>query len=67
MWLALKKLGVPDETIQLIRSFQHMVTGRQVVDGDREPIAVAGGEICSVDEFPYLGSMIASSGRIDAA
>ena len=66
MWLALKKLGVPDETIQLIRSFQHMVTGRQVVDGDREPIAVAGGEICSVDEFPYLGSKIASSGRIDA-
>ena len=44
---------------------KHMVTGRQVVDGDREPIAVAGGEICSVDEFPYLGSMIASSGRID--
>ena len=43
-----------------------MVTGRQVVDGDREPIAVAGGEICSVDEFPYLGSMITSSGRIDA-
>ena len=45
---------------------KHMVTGRQVVDGDREPIAVAGGEICFVDEFPYLGSMIASSGRIDA-
>ena len=45
---------------------KHMVTGRQVVDGDREPIAVAGGEICSVDEFPYLGSMIASSGRINA-
>ena len=45
---------------------KHMVTERQVVDGDREPIAVAGGEICSVDEFPYLGSMIASSGsRID--
>ena len=44
---------------------KHMVTGRQVVDSDREPIAVAGGEICSVDEFPYLGSMIAASGRID--
>ena len=44
---------------------KHTVTERQVVDGDREPIAVAGGEICSVDEFPYLGSMIASSGRID--
>ena len=27
---------------------KHMVTGRQVVDSDREPIAVAGGEICSV-------------------
>ncbi len=35
-----------------------MVTGT-------EPIAVGGGEICSVEEFPYLGSMIAASGRID--
>ena len=37
-----------------------MTTGRQVVDSDREPIAVAGGEIGSVDEFPYLGSVIYS-------
>ena len=30
-----------------------------------EPIAVAGGEISSVDEFPYLRLMTAASGRID--
>ncbi len=42
-----------------------MVTGRQAVNSDREPTVVSGGEICSVEEFPYLGSMIAASGRID--
>ena len=41
-----------------------MTAGRQVVDSDREPIAVVGGEIGSVDEFPYLGSVIAVSGRM---
>ena len=45
---------------------KHMVTGRLVEDGDKEPIAVEGGEICAVEEFPYLGSLIAESGRIDA-
>ena len=44
---------------------KYMITGRQVVDTDREPIAGAGGEIGSVDKFLYLGSVIASSGRID--
>ena len=32
---------------------------------DREPIALGGGHISIVDQFPYLGSLIASSGRID--
>ena len=44
---------------------KHMVVGNLVEEEDREPIAVAGGEICSVDEFPYLGSLIAASGRMD--
>ena len=42
------------------------MTGRLVEDGNKEPIAVEGGEICAVEEFPYLGSLIAESGRIDA-
>ena len=44
---------------------KHMVVGSLVEEEDREPIAVASGEICSVDEFPYLGSLIAASGRMD--
>ena len=44
---------------------KYMVVGSLVEEEDREPIAVAGGEICSVDEFPYLGSLIAASGRMD--
>ena len=31
-----------------------MVSGRLLEDIDKEPIAVDGGEICSVKEFPYL-------------
>ena len=45
---------------------KHMVSGRQVVREDREPIEVAGGEIEGVEEFPYLGSVITASGKIDA-
>ena len=44
---------------------KHMVVGSLVEEEDREPIAVAGGDICSVDEFPCLGSLIAASGRMD--
>ena len=44
---------------------KHMVTGRLALDSDREPIEVDGGQIECVKEFPYLGSMIADSGRID--
>ena len=40
-----------------------MVTGRLVEESDREPIVLEGGDIMTVDEFPYLGSLIDSSGR----
>ena len=42
-----------------------MVTGRLVEESDREVITIDGGDIEAVDEFPYLGSLIASSGRMD--
>ena len=44
---------------------KHMAVGRETAEGDKAPIAVEGGEIESVEEFPYLGSLIASSGTID--
>ena len=44
---------------------KHLVVGRQACDADREPIQINGGIIESVDNFPYLGSVISSSGRID--
>ena len=40
-----------------------MVTGRLAEESDREPIELDGGGIAVVDEFPYLGSLIDSSGR----
>ena len=42
-----------------------MVTGRLVEESDREVITTDGGDIEAEDEFPYLGSLIASSGRMD--
>ena len=44
---------------------KYMVTGREVIEDDKGSIPVDGGEIESVDEFPYLGSMITASGRMD--
>ena len=41
-----------------------MVTGSLVEESDREPIVLEGGEIAVVDEFPYLGSLIDSLGRL---
>ena len=43
----------------------HLMTGRETVGSDQSPIKVNGGEINSVDEFQYLGSRIAASGRMD--
>jgi len=39
-----------------------MVSGRLTEDTDRDQIALENGDIELVDEFPYLGSVVASSG-----
>ena len=44
---------------------KYIVSGRMTVESDRESISVEGGDLCCVEEFPYLGSLIAASGRID--
>ena len=41
---------------------KHMVTGRLTDDSDRDPIALEGGDIEMVDEFPYLGSVVREGG-----
>ena len=48
-----------------IPKMKHMVTGRLVAEEDLEPIALEGEEIEAVSEFQYLGSLKASSGRMD--
>ena len=42
-----------------------MVTGREATAADRTPLEINGTEIECVTEFPYLGSVIAESGRVD--
>ena len=42
-----------------------MVTGRMVEEEDKEYIALDGGSIEVVEEFPYLGSIIDSSGKME--
>ena len=44
---------------------KQMVTGRLVEESDRDSVALDGGEVNVVCEFPYLGSLIADSGRMD--
>jgi hypothetical protein len=44
---------------------KHRVTGRLAVESDRDPIPVTGGELASVDEFTYLGSVVSSSASIN--
>ena len=44
---------------------KHMATGREITDLDNEEIPVHGGEIETVEDFPYLGSMISATGRMD--
>jgi len=51
-------------TVNLTKT-KMMVTGFGLGDADREPIVVGESEIGCVDEFPYLGSMVSSSGRMD--
>ena len=43
-----------------------MAAGREVKDEDRTPIEIENSEIECVKEFPYLGSIIAANGRMDA-
>ena len=42
-----------------------MAVGREAKEEDREPMMVEEGDIEHVNEFPYLGSVIAASGRMD--
>ena len=44
---------------------KQMVTGRMVEEEDQEYIALDGGSIEVVQEFPYLGLIIESSGKMD--
>ena len=43
-----------------------MVSGRETAEDDEEPIDMGEEEIGAVKEFPYLGSVVAASGRIDS-
>ena len=45
---------------------KHTGTGRLVEGEDLAPIALEGGEVEAVEEFQYLGSLVDSSGRVDA-
>ena len=45
---------------------KHMVTGRLVEEEDLASIVLEGGEVEAVEEFPYLGSLVDSSGNMDA-
>ena len=44
---------------------KHMVTGREATLEDKTPISINGGELEALGEFPYLGSVIAATGRMD--
>ena len=44
---------------------KHMVSGRMTIESNRESISVEGGGLCCVEEFLYLGSLIAAFGRMD--
>ena len=43
-----------------------MVTGRLVEEEDLAPIVLEGGEVEAMEKFPYLGSLVDSSGKMDA-
>jgi len=46
-------------TVSTVKT-KHMISGRTIVESDRELLSVDGGDLCSVEEFPYLGSIIYS-------
>ena len=35
------------------------------MESDRELLSVDSGDLCSIEEFPYLGSIMAASGQMD--
>jgi hypothetical protein len=44
---------------------KYFAAGREATNLDKTPLPVGGGVVDAVDEFPYLGSTIAASGRMD--
>ena len=57
-----KSLGL---TVNITKT-KFMAVGHDVSEEDSQPIRVEGGEIEHVNEFSYLGSTVATNGRIDA-
>ena len=51
-------------TVNLLKT-KLLVMGYGLTEEDKAPIVVGGDTIERVDEFPYLGSVVMSSGRID--
>ena len=45
---------------------KQMVMDMMVEEGDQECVALDGGSVEVVDKFPYFGSLIEDTGRIDA-
>ena len=41
-----------------------MAVGREVTSNDRTPLSIGDDEIETVNEFPYLDSVVSSTGRI---
>ena len=52
-------------TVNLLKT-KLLVMGYGLIEEDMAPIVVGGDTIERVDEFPYLGSVVISCGRIDA-
>ena len=42
-----------------------MVAGREISESDTGPLRIGAEEVECVEEFPYLGSIITASGRVD--
>ena len=51
-------------TLSIIKT-KSMPVGREVTPEDMSPLSVGGEEIESVSEFPYLGSVVSSDGRME--
>ena len=49
-----------------INKTEHMVTALEATTNEEEPIPGQEGNFELVDQFPYLGSVVASTGKADA-